>query len=134
MGASVVHLGLAVGLYCACVAGVGAWDSAAVYADATGALAVTGFALAALPWVWAVTTWMPGGRMPFAVLAIVGLLGWLVEGAVLPALAPGLPESLDWGPWIAITLGMGIVVAIGSWPRAETVGRPAQRAAEQRSP
>ncbi|MFN7590698.1 MAG: hypothetical protein ACK501_09720 [Planctomycetota bacterium] len=77
-------------------------------------------ALAALliPWVWAIGTWLPNGRMALGGAVVL----WLVLGACARAavsFTPGLLPQLAYEPWIAAASALGFVVAFVSW----TVGR-----------
>ena len=75
-------------------------------------------ALLLVPWVWAIGTWLPNGRMALGAV----LVFWLVLGVGVRAalgFSPGLLPQLAYEPWIAAASALGFVVAFVSW----TVGR-----------
>jgi len=75
-------------------------------------------ALLLVPWVWAIGTWLPNGRMALGAV----LVFWLVLGVGVRAalsFTPGLMPHLQYEPWFAAASAFGFVVAFVSW----TIGR-----------
>jgi hypothetical protein len=67
-----------------------------------------------IPWVWAIGTWLPNGRMALGGAAVF----WLVLGLFVRALlqfSPGLLPGLVYEPWIAAGSAFGFVAAYVSW-------------------
>jgi hypothetical protein len=67
-----------------------------------------------VPWVWAIGTWLPNGRM-----ALGGsIVFWLLQGALVTValrLSPGMLPTLPLEPWFAALSAYGFVVAGVSW-------------------
>ncbi|MGE3174760.1 MAG: hypothetical protein AB7O97_19175 [Planctomycetota bacterium] len=73
------------------------------------------------PWVWAVGTWMPGGRMAVGGAGLLLLvLGFGVAG-VLRA-CPGLEKTITWLPWLLALSPAGVALAAVSWVRGRRGG------------
>ncbi|HEX6811879.1 MAG TPA: hypothetical protein VF384_09685, partial [Planctomycetota bacterium] len=86
---------------------------------------VAGLLLA--PTVWAVGTWLPGGRMAVGgALLFVLLLGVLVF-AVL-RMCPQLENDLAWPPWLSMVVPLGLAVAGISWIAGRRGGGPLRSA------
>jgi hypothetical protein len=67
-----------------------------------------------IPWVWAIGTWLPNGRMALGGALIFWLvLGLLASGAL--HFSPGLLPGLVYEPWIAFASAFGFVAAYASW-------------------
>jgi len=80
-----------------------------------------GYGALLIPWVWAIGTWLPNGRMAIGgTILFVLLLGL----AVVPVLrqCPGLEKSLAYGRWCAVVPLLGVVVAAVSWIRGRHGG------------
>ena len=80
-----------------------------------------GYGALLIPWVWAIGTWLPNGRMALGgTILFVLLLGL----AVVPVLrqCPGLEKSLAYGRWCAVVPLLGVVVAAVSWIRGRLGG------------
>jgi hypothetical protein len=85
-------------------------------------------ALLLTPWVWAVGTWLPGGRM--AVLGAVLLV--LVLGACVYAVLlrhPHLEHGLAWPRWLWTVPVSGVLVAAVSWIQGRRGGSVLRSAA-----
>ena len=59
---AVLASGVAAVLYFLCVRGAGVWSDTTARYDSAHAWQGMTLGLATLPWVWAITTWLPGGR------------------------------------------------------------------------
>ncbi|HEX5051499.1 MAG TPA: hypothetical protein VFZ65_06980 [Planctomycetota bacterium] len=70
--------------------------------------------LLALPWIWAVGTWLPRGRMAVGGTALLALLLGLAGSLVL-LWSPGIEGGLDWQPWLWAIAPIGLCVAAASW-------------------
>ena len=67
-----------------------------------------------IPWVWAIGTWLPNGRMALGGALVFWLvLGLLVRGAL--HFSPGLQPGLVYEPWVAFASVFGFVAAFASW-------------------
>jgi hypothetical protein len=80
-----------------------------------------GYAALLVPWVWAIGTWLPNGRMALGgAILFVLLLGL----AVVPVLrqSPGLEQTLAYEPWCVVVSVLGFVVAAVSWIRGRRGG------------
>jgi hypothetical protein len=88
-------------------------------------LCLAGLLLA--PTVWAIGTWLPGGRMAVggAVLFVL-LLGVLVF-AVL-RMCPQLENDLAWPPWLSLVAPLGLAAAGFSWVAGRRGGGPLRSA------
>ena len=91
------------------------WDFAGdVYVRWPWPVVWLGYAALLIPWVWAIGTWLPNGRMALGgTILFVLLLGL----AVVPVLrqSPGLEKSLAYEPWFVVVPLLGLVVAAVSW-------------------
>lgn len=85
-------------------------------------------ALLLVPWVWAVGTWLPAGRMALGGAILLSLL----VGVVLFAVArqcPNIENGLLLWPWLSFSTLLAFVVAATSWIRGRR-GGGAQRSAK----
>ena len=88
---------------------------------------VCGIAAVFAPWVWAIATWLPRGRMALgATLLAMLLLGLAVQ--VVLGTSPGIQKGIAWERWIAFVPAAGLVVAGVSWVRGRRVGGPLRSA------
>ncbi len=78
-------------------------------------------ALLLAPWVWAVGTWLPGGRMALGGTALLGLLLGVGVFAVLRQ-SPGLLGDFDWRPWLCALPPTGLSVAAVAWTKGRRGG------------
>jgi hypothetical protein len=91
------------------------WDRAGeVHFELPWPILWLGCAALLVPWVWAIGTWLPHGRM-----ALGGaLVFWLLLGALVAAalrFTPGMLPALRLEPWLAAMSAYGFVVAGVSW-------------------
>lgn len=102
------------------------WDGSVYVAWPWPAYVAAGTLLLA-PWVWAIGTWLPGGRMAVGGALLVMLLLGL---AVFVALrhSPGLDRTLDGTGWLWAVWPAGLVVAGWSWVRGRRGGGPLRSA------
>ena len=120
-------LGLAVGQTFLASSGLGPADvfrsdyAGEVFFDWPSPIVWLGYGALLIPWVWAIGTWLPNGRMALGgTILFVLLLGL----AVVPVLrhCPGLEKSLAYGRWCAVVPLLGVVVAAVSWIRGRLGG------------
>lgn len=69
-----------------------------------------GAAMLLVPWVWAIGTWMPGGRMALGGTALFLLLLGVAVFAVFRQ-CPGLQLRLAWQGWLSAMVPLGLAVA-----------------------
>ena len=67
-----------------------------------------------VPWVWAIGTWLPKGRMALGGTLVFVLLLALGVFAVLRQ-SPQIEGSLAWWNWLWLVPALGVVVAAVSW-------------------
>lgn len=83
--------------------------------------------LALVPWIWAVGTWTPGGRLALLgtvlLVLVVGLLVFAVERQ-----APKIFDGVRWQSWLWLVPVTGLVVAALSWTRGRLGGGPMRSA------
>lgn len=79
------------------------------------------YGLLLAPWVWAVGTWLPGGRMAIGGTAVLGLVLGLCITAVLRQ-CPQLEMGLDWRSWLWFVAPAGVLVAMVSWAKGRRGG------------
>lgn len=86
-----------------------------------------GYGALLIPWVWAIGTWLPNGRMALGgTILFVLLLGLAVVPVLLQC--PGLEKSLAYGRWCAVVPLLGVAVAAVSWIRGRLGGGAARSA------
>lgn len=73
-----------------------------------------GYAALLLPWVWAIGTWLPKGRMAVGGTIVFVLLLALGVFAVLRQ-CPQIELGIAWWNWLWLVPGLGVVVAAVSW-------------------
>jgi hypothetical protein len=73
-----------------------------------------GYAALLTPWVWALGTWLPGGRMA---VGGVGLLVLTIGIGVVALLRqhPRIEHGLQWEPWLWLVPVLGLATAATSW-------------------
>jgi hypothetical protein len=120
-------LGLVVGQVFLAACGLGPADvfrsdyAGDVFFDWQWPVVWLGYGALLIPWVWAIGTWLPNGRMALGgTILFVLLLGL----AVVPVLrqCPGLEKSLAYGRWCAVVPLLGVAVAAVSWIRGRHGG------------
>jgi len=79
--------------------------------------------LALMPWIWAVGTWTPGGRLALLAALLLVLLVGLGVFAV-ERQAPNLFDGVRWQHWAWLVPVVGLVVAALSWTRGRRGGGP----------
>ncbi|HLQ37411.1 MAG TPA: hypothetical protein VK348_06405 [Planctomycetota bacterium] len=78
-------------------------------------------AMLLLPWVWALATWLPNGRMAIGATALLTvLLGLAAFGVVRNC--PQIELTLGWQSWLWLVAPLGLVVAWVSWVRGRRGG------------
>ncbi len=80
-----------------------------------------GFGLLLAPWVWAVGTWLPGGRMALGGTAALALVLGLCVTAVLRQ-CPQIEMALAWRGWLWFVAPAGLLVAMVSWTKGRRGG------------
>ena len=102
------------------------WDGQ-VFHNVPSMLFLCGAAVLLLPWIWAVGTWLPGGRL--AVLGTV-LLGLLIGVGVFAVerQAPNIFSNVTWQSWSWTVPLLGTLVAGVSWCRGRRGGGPLRSA------
>ncbi|MEZ6038701.1 MAG: hypothetical protein R3F29_14560 [Planctomycetota bacterium] len=78
-------------------------------------------ALCCVPWIWAIGTWLPGGRMAMLGTVLFALLLGVSVFAVLRQ-SPGLTQWLPWLSWLWVIPPTGLIVAAVSWLRGRRGG------------
>ncbi|MBL8738068.1 MAG: hypothetical protein JNL12_16665 [Planctomycetes bacterium] len=120
-------LGLVVGQIFLAMHGLGPADvfrsdyAGEVFFDWPSPVVWLGYGALLIPWVWAIGTWLPNGRMALGgTILFVLLLGL----GVVPVLrqCPGLEKSLAYGRWCVVVPLLGVVVAAVSWTRGRLGG------------
>ena len=86
-----------------------------------------GAAMLLAPWVWAIGTWMPGGRMALGGTALFLLLLGVAVFAVLRQ-CPGLQHRIGWPGWLWAVAPLGLLVAAASWGMGRRGGGPLRSA------
>ncbi|MCB9877448.1 MAG: hypothetical protein H6835_07605 [Planctomycetes bacterium] len=84
-------------------------------------------ALCCTPWIWAIGTWLPGGRMAVLGTVLFGLLLGTLVFAVLRQ-SPGLEKWLPWLSWLWVVPPSGLLVAAVSWCKGRRGGGPLRSA------
>lgn len=79
------------------------------------------YAMLLVPWVWAVGTWLPSGRMALGGTALFVLLLGLCVTAVLRQ-SPQIEQALHWQPWLWAIVPTGLFVAGVSWVKGRRGG------------
>lgn len=80
-----------------------------------------GLALLLAPWVWAVGTAVPGGRMAIGGTALLVLLLAIAVTAALRQ-HPNLADGIAWQHWLWAVVPLGIAVAWVAWVRGRRGG------------
>lgn len=78
-------------------------------------------ALLLTPWVWAIGTWLPGGRMAVGGTGLFVLLLGVGVFAVLRQ-SPNLEQGIAWQTWLWGVVPLGFVVAGISWGKGRRGG------------
>ncbi|HEX6811036.1 MAG TPA: hypothetical protein VF384_05365 [Planctomycetota bacterium] len=73
------------------------------------------------PWVWAIGTWLPGGRMAVGGTLLLVLVLGLCVVAVLRQ-SPHIEKHLAWEPWLWAIVPLGVAIAGVSWVRGRRGG------------
>ena len=90
-------------------------------------LPLLGLAALLVPWVWAIGTWLPGGRMALGGTILFGLVLGVGVYAVLRQ-SPRLEEALAWQGWLWAVPPTGVAVASVSWVWGRRGGGPLRSA------
>ncbi|MCK5942770.1 MAG: hypothetical protein KAI24_12410 [Planctomycetes bacterium] len=102
------------------------WDGE-VMMDLPWELSLLGAGVLLLPWVWAVGTWLPGGRLALlGTVLLVLVVGLLVFAVLRPS--PNLLDGFRWQAWVWTVPCVGCVVAALSWARGRLAGGPLRSA------
>jgi hypothetical protein len=88
---------------------------------------VGGAALLLLPWIWALGTWLPGGRMAVGATALFVLLLGVGVAAVLRQ-SPKIENGIDWQMWPWAVAPLGLCIAAMSWGIGRRGGGPLRSA------
>ncbi|MCA8976097.1 MAG: hypothetical protein KDC98_15350, partial [Planctomycetes bacterium] len=99
---------------------VWSWDGA-VELRWPSIVLMSGGALLLSPWVWAIGSWMPGGRMALGGAALFVLLLGVSVFAVLRQ-SPGLDRDLLWWHWLWLVPPAGLATAAISFCRGRRGG------------
>lgn len=102
------------------------WDGSVTFGG-NATLVACGLALLASTWVWAVGTWLPGGRMAIGGTVLLALLLSIGLVAVLRQ-SPGLEKDLPWHGWLGYLPAAGLGVVAASWLLGRRGGGPLRSA------
>ncbi|HEX5051500.1 MAG TPA: hypothetical protein VFZ65_06985, partial [Planctomycetota bacterium] len=80
-----------------------------------------GLALLLAPWVWAIGTWLPSGRMAIGGTALFVLVLGLCVTAVLRQ-CPNLELGIAWQGWLWAVVPLGLATAALSWTKGRRGG------------
>jgi len=86
-----------------------------------------GLALLAAPWVWAIGTWLPKGRMALGGTMLFVLVLSLSVAAVLRQ-SPSIERGIAWQPWLGLVAPLGLLVAGVSFGMGRRGGGPLRSA------
>ncbi|MEO6597436.1 MAG: hypothetical protein ABIP94_22055 [Planctomycetota bacterium] len=86
-----------------------------------------GYALLLVPWVWAVGTWLPGGRMAIGGTGLLVLVLGVGTAAVLRQY-PCIERGIAWENWLWAIVPLGFLVAGISWVKGRRGGGPLRSA------
>lgn len=86
-----------------------------------------GLALLLAPWVWAIGTWLPNGRMALGGTLLFVLVLSLLVAAVLRQ-SPRIEEGLAWQSWLWLVAPLGLLVAGVSFGLGRRGGGPLRSA------
>ncbi|MCC7065702.1 MAG: hypothetical protein IT456_23045 [Planctomycetes bacterium] len=86
-----------------------------------------GAALLLVPWIWALGTWLPGGRMAVGATALFVLLVGVCVTAVVRQ-SPKIENGIDWHVWLWAVAPLGLVTAGVSWGLGRRGGGPLRSA------
>lgn len=86
-----------------------------------------GLALLLAPWVWAIGTWLPKGRMALGGTILFGLVLSLSVAAVLRQ-SPRIELGIAWQPWLWLVAPLGLLVAAVSFGVGRRGGGPLRSA------
>jgi hypothetical protein len=86
-----------------------------------------GSAMLLVPWVWAIGTWLPGGRMALGGTVLFVLLVGVGVFAVLRQ-SPNIEDGIAWQAWLWAVAPLGLIVAGVAWIRGRRGGGPLRSA------
>lgn len=102
------------------------WDGS-IRIDWPAEVVFAGAALLLLPWIWALGSWLPGGRMAVGATALFVLLVGVATAAVLRQ-SPKIENGIDWPMWLWAVAPLGLLVAGVSWAIGRRGGGPLRSA------
>ncbi len=79
------------------------------------------YALLLAPFVWAIATWLPNGRMAIGGTAVFVLFVGMFVTAVLRQ-SPEIERGLQWRPWLWAVPVAGLVTVFASWVKGRLGG------------
>ncbi len=98
------------------------WDwRGEVNIEWSAVVVIAGGALLLAPWVWAIGTWLPGGRMALGGTLLFVLLVGVGVFAVLRQ-SPNIEHGLEWWHWLWAVPPTGFAIAALSWIRGRRGG------------
>ncbi|MBL8755468.1 MAG: hypothetical protein JNK15_19365 [Planctomycetes bacterium] len=98
------------------------WDwRGEVNLEWSAVIVIAGGALLLAPWVWAIGTWLPGGRMALGGTLLFVLLVGVGVFAVLRQ-SPNIEKGLAWWHWLWAVPPTGLAIAGLSWIRGRRGG------------
>ncbi len=80
-----------------------------------------GYALLLMPWVWAIGTWLPSGRMALGGTILMTLVIGVGIFAVLRQ-SPGIEKGIAWQGWLWAVPVVGLLAAFASWTKGRRGG------------
>lgn len=84
-------------------------------------------AMLLVPWIWALGSWLPSGRMAVGATTLFVLLVGVAVGAVVRQ-SPKIENGIDWQMWLWGVVPLGLVVAGVSWGIGRRGGGPLRSA------
>lgn len=102
------------------------WDGSVTFAW-PGVLVACGYALLLVPWIWAIGTWLPGGRMAVGGTVLFALVVGIGAVAALRQ-SPNIEKGVAWHWWLCYVPPAGAALAAVSWAKGRRGGGPLRSA------
>jgi len=92
-----------------------------------GTVIACGLAMLAVPWIWAIGSWLPGGRMAVGGTVLFVLVIGVGIFAVLRQ-SPGIEQHIAWWPWLWGSVPLALTAVAASWCLGRRGGGPLRSA------